>query len=91
MYKVLYPPGGGGGYQVFWRRISSCDEGKEISRLSGRIYRGKKGPGKGKQYHLSYNIEAVGKNIKWWKKIRVGQGYQVVGSFIHSSIIHCDI
>ena len=21
--------------------------------------------GKGKQYHLSYNIEAVGKNIKW--------------------------
>ena len=23
--------------------------------------------GKGNQYHLSYNIEAIGKNIKWGK------------------------
>ena len=29
--------------------------------------------GQGKQYHLSYNIEAVGKNIKWLKG--VGDGH----------------
>ena len=31
----------------------------------GRIYHGKKG--KGKRYHLPYNIEADGKNINWGK------------------------
>ena len=29
--------------------------------------------GQGKQYHLSYNIEAVGKNIKWGK----GKGMEI--------------
>ena len=47
----------------------------------------------GKQYHLSYNIKAVGKNIKWGggeggQKIQIkkkweGEEYQVVGNFIH--------
>ena len=50
---------------------------------------------KGKQYHLPFNIEAVGKHIKWGKgteslgmKIKIlksegGEEYQVVGNFIH--------
>ena len=43
-------------------RISSGEEGKEISWLRGRINQGKNE--KGKQYHLPHKIEAVGKNIK---------------------------
>ena len=43
--------------------------------------------GKGKQYHFLYNIEAVGKNIKWGRikifKNGGGEEYQDVGSFIH--------
>ena len=52
---------------------------------------------KGKQYHLSYNIKAVCKNIKWERgegdehfekdnidfKNGVGEEYQVEGNFIH--------
>ena len=34
-----------------------------MSWLWGRIQLGKKG--KGEQYHLPYNTQAVGKNIKW--------------------------
>ena len=42
---------------------------------------------KGKQYYLPYNIEAVGKNIKWGRE---GDGkfeeeYKVVGNFVHPS------
>ena len=59
--------------------------------------------GKGKQYYLSYDIEAVGKNIKLGKgegdgnfggenqdvkKFRVGEEYQVVGIQIHPCV-HC--
>ena len=33
-------------YQILWRRISSCEEGKVIQGLLGRISRGKKGKGK---------------------------------------------
>ena len=40
----------------------------------GRIYRGIKG--KGKQYYLPYNIEAVGKNINR------GRGTEVLGKKI---------
>ena len=48
--------------------------------------------GQGKQYDLTYNIEAVGKNIKWLKgvgdfwedlKNRSGKEYKVTGNFIH--------
>ena len=52
--------------------------------------------GKGKQYHISYNIEAVGKNIKWGKgkgmeisakKIKIlkngWEEYHIIGNFIH--------
>ena len=59
------PLGGGLVYQVCWGRISSCEEGKGISWLWGRILRWEKG--NGKQYHLPFNIEAIGKNIKWGK------------------------
>ena len=36
LYKVSYS-GGGGVYQFCWGRISSCEEGKRISKLWGRI------------------------------------------------------
>ena len=50
-----------------------------------------------KQYHLPFNVKAVGKNIKWGRgevdgnlgeKIKIknkrdGEEYQVVGHFIH--------
>ena len=63
----------------------------------GEEYNVKKKQEKGKQYHLSYNIWAVGNNIKWGrgngvgnlgKKSRFyenggGEEYQVVGPFIH--------
>ena len=53
--------------------------------------------GKGKQYHLFYNVKAVGKNIKWEKeegdgnfgeenqyfKKWGGEEFKVVGNFIH--------
>ena len=56
---------------------------------------------KGEQYHLSYNIKAVVKNIKWGRgevdKIFVeddpdfknggGEGYQVAGNLKHPSFI----
>ena len=48
-------------YQVWWGRKLSCEQGKEILRLWVRIERGKKG--KGRQYRLPFNIEAVRKNI----------------------------
>ena len=53
--------------------------------------------GLGKQYHISYNIKAVGKNIKWGRgkgdgtfgedltkilKMGVGEEYQVIGNFL---------
>ena len=38
-------------------------EGPGVSRLWGKIQCGKKG--KGKQYHIPYNIMVVWKNIKW--------------------------
>ena len=59
VYKVPYSSV----YQVCWGRISSCKEGKVISWLSVRIRRGREV--KEKQFHPSFNIEAVGKNIKW--------------------------
>ena len=37
------------------------DEYKVVKR--GKYYHGKEG--KGKHYHLPFNIKAVGKNIKW--------------------------
>ena len=40
----------------------------------GRLKRRKKG----KQYYLSYDIEAVGKNIKWGK----GKGTEISGEKI---------
>ena len=59
--------------------------------------------GKGKQYHLPYNIKALGKNIKLGKrergrtffrrKLRLikkngdGEEYQVKGIFIHPWIL----
>ena len=55
MYKVSY--------QVCWGRISSIEEGKEISWLWGRIKR-EKGEGEAKPSSIDH-IEAVGKNIKW--------------------------
>ena len=36
------PPLGGGGYQIHWGRISSCEEGKVIQGLLGRISREKR-------------------------------------------------
>ena len=52
-------------YQVFWGRILSFKEGKDILWLWGKNITWIKG--KGKQYHLLYDIEAVGKNIKLGK------------------------
>ena len=63
--------------------------GKDHKR---RTQHGKKG--KRKQYYLSYNIEAVGKNIRWEKGKEIferksrfeswsGEEYQVDGNFIH--------
>ena len=76
-------------------RNISLKQGKGISWLLGRIKRGKEG--KEKQYHLPFNIKALGKNIQWGKgesdrnfeeenqDLRNGdeQEYQVVGNFIH--------
>ena len=90
--KFLPPPGLGEDYQVCWGRISSCEEGKGISWLFRRIY-GKMGMGKWKQYHLLFNIEAVGGKISSWaegketilgKTIKIlknvpGEEYQVLG------------
>ena len=44
MYKVPYYPGGGG-YQICWERISSCDEGERGNHFCGEEYNlgGKKG------------------------------------------------
>ena len=66
MYKVPYKVGEE--YQVCWGRVSSCEEGNIMA--AGKIIMWKKG--KGKQYHLPYNIEAVGKNIKWESVMRKG-------------------
>ena len=46
VYKVPYLPPPGEVYQLLSGRISSCEEGKEIQGLFGRISRGKKGKGK---------------------------------------------
>ena len=68
---------------------------RKISWLWGRILRVEKG--KGTNYHLPYNIKAVGKNIKCERgekdenfgaedldlNIRVGEKFRVVGNFIH--------
>ena len=51
-----------------------CEEVKGMYIwLWRRIWCGKKG--KGKQYHLSYNIKAVGKDIKWGK----GERHKICG------------
>ena len=68
VYEDPYPPplgAGGKVYQVCRVRISSCEEGKGISRLWGKNLTWKKG--KRKQNHLPNNIKAVGKNIKFNK------------------------
>ena len=87
MCKIPSTPLWGGG-------ILRCEERKEISWLWGRIYRGQKG--RMKQYPLPFDIEAVGKNIKWskgrGKKSRFqnggGEEYQVVENFIHPCKIY---
>ena len=48
---------------------------RERECLWGRILRRKRG--KGKQYHLLYNINAVGKNITW-KKMKA----EAISSFL---------
>ena len=51
-------------YEVCWGGISSCVEGRGISWLcSGEEYNVKKV--NGEQYHLPYDIKAIGKNISW--------------------------
>ena len=62
---------GKGFYQVCWGRISRCEEGKRISWLLGKKKTLKNG--KEKQYHLPYNIKAVGKNNKRRKGRKFGE------------------
>ena len=57
MHKV--PP-----RELCWGKISSCEEEE------GNIKAVERQKGKGKQYHLSYDIKAVGKNIKLERGLR---------------------
>ena len=59
--KALF--GGGGSLSSLRVTLSSFEEGKEkhCCREEYNVIKN----GKEKQYHLPYNIEAVGKNIKW--------------------------
>ena len=84
----------GGVNQVFRGRMSSLEERKELWAMEKNIPRKKR---ERKQYHLSYNIQAVGKNIKCEGDENLGEAnqdlknwdgkeYQAVGNFIHPSI-----
>ena len=89
--KFLIPPGPWRAvYQVCCGKISSCEEGKWISWQLWEENTWKKG----KQYHLPYNIKAVGKNIKWGRRRKFGEEsenlknvggeeYRVIGNYIH--------
>ena len=54
--------------------MSSFEEGKGIFRLWGIIYYGKKG--KGKQYHLHYDIEAMGRILSGEDDGNIGEENQ---------------
>ena len=61
MYKVPHPPPPGGKSlsNPLGEEFQVVKKEREFNGLLGRISRGKKG--KGKQYHLFYDIRAVGK------------------------------
>ena len=49
---LITPWGGGEVHQIFGGRISSCEEGKGIQGILGRIPRGKKGRGSNMIYSI---------------------------------------
>ena len=83
MYKVPYLPA---------KFIKSVGEGYQVVKMRME-YQGRwknKKLKKGKQYHLFYDFEAVGKNIKWGRGVgdgNVGEEIQnlkkILGNFIH--------
>ena len=75
MYKVPYSPGGEGKYIKLLRKF--CKGGGNIITVGKKIT-WENGPGR--QYQLSYNIEAVGYNIKWGN--RMGKKKEISGKKI---------
>ena len=71
VYRVPYfpPPrplqGGGGFHQVYWGKISSCEDGKGIPCHTVTIIKGDR-----MQYHYPSNLNSVRKNIKWVRRGR---------------------
>ena len=92
MYKVPY-------YQVCWEEYQEVKRGREYHGCEEEYNMEKRE--RGKQYHLPYNIEGVGKKIKWRKedehrnfgkenqdlKTWGGEEYQVIGNFIHPCLM----
>ena len=52
-------------YEVCWEEFQVVKRGREYHGCGEENNMGKKE--RGKQYHLTYNIQAFGKNIKWEK------------------------